>query len=137
MNRAKERSAISTCWSSRKAAARPNEIRAVFLWSEVRSQRSEIGRVAFHPDFVTTSGISLLVPEGHRENSPAFQRREHDLNGLESRRDGWNSKASFILFSRPFGTFFVVCRFPGVETPGYSRHVPPGPREAGHRTSDL
>src|SRR2546428_10059963 len=22
--------------------------------------------------------------------------------------------------------FFVVCRYPGVETPGYSRHVPPG-----------
>ena len=27
---------------------------------------------------------------------------------------------------RPFGTLFVVYRYPGVQTPGYSRHVPPG-----------
>src|SRR6266536_6683351 len=29
--------------------------------------------VALNPDFVTTSGISLRVPEGHPENSPAFR----------------------------------------------------------------
>ena len=41
-----------------------------------KGERGLLG-VAFNPDFVTTSGISLRGPERHHENSPAFQCREH------------------------------------------------------------
>jgi len=43
-------------------------------------------------------------------------------------RDGWSHAFAGLNFGRPFGTYFRLAVVPGVETPGYFRHVPPGQR---------
>jgi hypothetical protein len=46
----------------------------------------------------------MRVPQGHFENSPAFQRRESDRIANESRRDGRHSGYPAMIFCRPSGT---------------------------------
>ena len=61
------------------------------------------------------------VPEGQRENSPAFQRRERWTGRLSPEGTAEVLRGSVRGFIRPFGTgpcWFVP---PGVETPGYCR----------------
>src|SRR2546427_171213 len=61
-----------------------------------------------------------FVPEGHLENSPAFQRREKSRLAHESRRDGWNT--SSVLGSRPsLRDSRSIGLQPSVETLGYCR----------------
>jgi len=62
------------------------------------------------------------VPQGHSENSPAFQRWDRLGQHVESRRDGRCFPFGLILF-RPSRTRWSDFEQPSVETLGYFRRV--------------
>src|SRR5438445_3813802 len=69
--------------------------------------------------------LGKVVPEGQNENSPAFQRRDE-----ANRRRSPEGTAEIMGRIGGIQTSLRDSKppdiFPGVETPGYSREVPPG-----------
>jgi hypothetical protein len=63
----------------------------------------------------------MFVPQGHFENSPAFQRRESDRIANESRRDGRHSGYSAMFFLPSLRDLTLMPIGPGIEMPGYCR----------------
>src|SRR5436309_13585058 len=81
------------------------------------------------------------VPKGHRENSPAFQRRVGRRNGIRPEGTAeipypkWTESFEPDDSAVPSGLIHLRT-IPGVKTPGYSRGVPSG-REMRHIQSRL
>jgi hypothetical protein len=61
------------------------------------------------------------VPEGHRENSPAFQRRDRRTGGTSPVGTAEVLRDVAPGFNRPFGTQTCCFARPSVETLGYCR----------------
>src|SRR5207247_972752 len=66
------------------------------------------------------------VPEGHDENSPAFERRDNDKRRTSPEGTTESKMKLALEFQPSLRDSNPSNRVPGVETPGYFQGVPPG-----------
>ena len=75
----------------------------------------------------------VFVPEGHSENSPAFQRRVEPRIQTSPGGTAENPTLKPDLLSALRDSVVFEPHQPGVETPGYFHYVPPGQGTANSR----